>query len=67
MHKTKNIKNRKGKMSSNIQMQTYQNYTRLPARDYKSQKILSRHHTDPKRTQMSAQATMASKTLNYHG
>jgi hypothetical protein len=34
--------------------------------DYKSQKILGRSHTDPKRTQMPAQATIHSKTLNFH-
>ena len=28
--------------------------------------ILDRCHTDPKRTQISAQATIPSKTLNYH-
>ena len=34
----------------------------------KSQKILDRCHTDPKRTQMLTQATtIPSKTLNYHG
>jgi hypothetical protein len=43
-----------------------QNYTRLLTRDYESQKILSRCHTDPKRTQMPAQATIPDKTLNYH-
>ena len=35
-------------------------------RDYESQKILERYYTDPKRTQMPAQATIPSKTLNYH-
>jgi hypothetical protein len=29
----------------------YENYTRL-LKNYKSQKILGRYHTDPKRTQM---------------
>jgi hypothetical protein len=31
----------------------------------KEKKILGRCHTDPKRTQMPAQATIPSKTLNY--
>ena len=31
--------------------------------DYESQKVLGRCHTDPKRTQMQAQATIPSKTL----
>ena len=35
-------------------------------RDYECQKILGRFHTDPKRTQMPAQATIPTKTLNYH-
>jgi hypothetical protein len=35
-------------------------------RDYESQKILGRSHTNPKRTQMPAQATIPSQTLNYH-
>jgi hypothetical protein len=34
--------------------------------DFESQKILSRCHKDPKRTQMPAQATIPSKILNYH-
>jgi hypothetical protein len=62
----KNIRRSKGKGSSNILKQTYQNYTRLLSRDYESQKILGRCHADPKRTQMPAQATIPSKTLNYH-
>ena len=57
-----NIKSSKGKGSRQI----YQNYNRLLIRDSKSQKILHRCHTDPKRTQMPAQATIPSKTLNYH-
>jgi hypothetical protein len=56
----------KGKWPSNIQRQTYQNYTRLLNRDSKSHKILGRYHTDPKRTQMLAHATISSKTLDYH-
>jgi hypothetical protein len=59
----KDIKSCKGKRSSNIN-QTYQIYTRLLNRDYKSQKILGRCHTDPKRTQMPAQATITSKSFN---
>jgi hypothetical protein len=47
-------------------MQVYQNYTRLFTRDYESQKTLDRCHTDPKRTQMPAQASIPSNTLNYH-
>ena len=47
-------------------MQTYQNYTRHVLRDYESQKILGRCHTDHKRTQMPPKATIGSKTLNYH-
>ena len=35
-------------------------------RDYESQKILGRCHTDLKRTQIPAQATTPSKNLNYH-
>jgi hypothetical protein len=35
-------------------------------RNYESQKILGRYHTDPKRTQMPVQGTIPSKTLNYH-
>jgi hypothetical protein len=35
-------------------------------RDYESQKILIIYHTDPKRTQMPALATIPNKTLNYH-
>jgi hypothetical protein len=35
-------------------------------RDYESQKILDRYYTDTKRTQMPAQATIPSQTLNYH-
>jgi hypothetical protein len=66
MHKTKNVKNSKGKRSSNMLRQTYQNYTRLLNRDYEIQKILGKCHTDPKRTQMPAQATIPSKTFNYH-
>ena len=42
MHKTKNVKNSKGKRSSNVLRQTYQNYTRLFTRDYESQKIYSK-------------------------
>uniref|UniRef100_A0A8C6G9P9 Succinyl-CoA:glutarate-CoA transferase n=1 Tax=Mus spicilegus TaxID=10103 RepID=A0A8C6G9P9_MUSSI len=34
-------------------------------RDSKSQKILDRYHTDPKRPQMLAQATIPSKTFNH--
>jgi hypothetical protein len=34
--------------------------------DYESQKILHRCYRDIKRTQMPAQATIPSKTLNYH-
>jgi hypothetical protein len=66
IRKRKNIKSSKGKRSSNIKKHTYQNYTRLLTGDYKNQKILCRCHTDPKRTQMPAQATIPSKTLNYH-
>jgi hypothetical protein len=55
-----------GERSSKIKRQIYQNYTRLLARNYVSKKILGRHHTDPKRTQMPAQATIPSKTLNSH-
>ena len=55
-----------GKNSSEISNQTYQNYTRLLTRDYESQKILGRGHTDPERTQIPAQATIPSQTLNYH-
>ena len=35
-------------------------------RDYENQKILDRCYTDTKRTQMPAQATIPSRTLNYH-
>jgi hypothetical protein len=35
-------------------------------RDNESQKILDRYYTEPKRTQMPAQATIPSKTLKYH-
>jgi hypothetical protein len=66
LNKEKNLKSSKGKRSSNIQRQTYQNYTRLLTRDYESQKILGRCHKDPKRTQMPIQATIPSKTLNHH-
>jgi hypothetical protein len=48
-----------------IRVIDFYNY-RLLIRDYESQKILDRCHTDPKRTQMPDQATIASKTLNYH-
>jgi hypothetical protein len=34
--------------------------------EYKSEKTLGRYHTDPKRTQMPAQAPMPRETLNYH-
>ena len=34
--------------------------------DSKSQKILDRCHSDPKKTQRPAQATISSKTLNQH-
>ena len=34
---------------------------RLLTRDYESQKVLRRYHTDPKRTQVPTQATMPSK------
>ena len=37
------------------------NYTRLLTRDYESQKVLDRCYTDPKRTQMAAQATIPAK------
>ena len=57
MHKMKNIKGSKGKRSSNIQRQTYQNNTNLLNRNYECQKILGKCHTDPKRTQKSDQAT----------
>jgi hypothetical protein len=64
MHKTrKNIKGSKGERSTNIYRQTY---TRLLPRDYESQKILGGCYTDPKRPQMTAQATILIKTLNYH-
>ena len=39
-------------------MQAYWDYTRLLTRDYENQKILERCYTDPKRTQMPAQATI---------
>lgn len=45
---------------------TYQNHTRLLNRDSKSQKILDRCHAVPKGTKMPIQATIHSKTLNYH-
>jgi hypothetical protein len=57
----KNIKKCKGKMLSNIYMETYQNYTRFLKRGSKCQNILGRYHTDPKRTQVPTQATMPSK------
>ena len=41
--------------------------TRLLTRNYKSQKFLSICHTEPKRTQKAAQATIPSKTLNIVG
>lgn len=67
MHRTKkSIKSCEGKMSSNMQRQTDQNYTRLLNRDYESQKRLVRGHADSKRTQMPAQPTIPSKTLNQH-
>jgi hypothetical protein len=47
-------------------MPFYQNYTRLLIRDTVSQKSLDRGHADPKRTQMSSQATILSKILNQH-
>jgi hypothetical protein len=57
-----NIPNLKKEMPMNIQ----EAYTRFLTRDYESQKILDRCNTDPKGTQMSAQATIPSKILNYH-
>jgi hypothetical protein len=54
------IKSNKGKRSSNIKRQTYMNYTRLLTRNYESQKILDRYHTDPKKTQMIARRGGAS-------
>ena len=42
-------------------------YTKILNRDSKSQKILSRCHADPKRTQIQAQATIPSKPLNTDG
>jgi hypothetical protein len=51
---------------SNIQRYTYQNYTRLLNRDYESQKTMVRGHADSRRTQMPAQDTTSSKTLNKH-
>jgi hypothetical protein len=62
----KNVKSSKGKRSNNVERQNYQNYTRLLTRDNESQKILGKCHTNPKRTQMPAQATIPSKTLNNH-
>jgi hypothetical protein len=50
---------------SNIQRQTYQNYTRLSTRDPKSKRRL-RGHVDPKRIKMPTQATISGKTLNHH-
>ena len=62
----KNIKSCKGKRPSSIWSQTYQNYARNLNRDLKSQKGLDRGHENPKRTQMPAQDTTPSKTLNQH-
>jgi hypothetical protein len=42
------------------------NYIRLLTRGFKSWRILGRCYTDPKRTQMPAQTTTPSKTLNFH-
>jgi hypothetical protein len=43
-----------------------ENYTKLLTKDYESQKILDRYYTEPKRTQKPTEATIPSKTLNYH-
>jgi hypothetical protein len=44
----KNIKSGKGISSTNIYMQTSQNYTSLHNRDSNSQKILDRYHREHK-------------------
>ena len=49
-----------------VTYKAYQNYTRFFTRDYESQKSLDRCYTDTKRTQIPAQATIPSQTLNYH-
>ena len=61
-----NIKCCEGKMSSNMQRQTDQNYTRLLNRDTKSQKSLDRGQADTKTKQTPAQATIPRKTPNQH-
>ena len=53
-------------MSSNIERQTYENYTRLLTRDYERWKIWDRFHTGPMGTQMPTLAAKRSKTLNHH-
>ena len=64
----KNMKRSKGKGPSNIKMYTYQNYTRLLNRDYKSQKNLVRAHADSRGTQMPPQATVPAKlSINIDG
>jgi hypothetical protein len=49
-----------------ISTQIYEYYNRLLNRDTRSQKSLHRDHADSKKTKMSAQATIPSKTLNQH-
>ena len=54
--KKENITNSKGKRSSNLQRQTYEDYIRFSP--IKIQKILVKCPADPKRTPMPALATI---------
>ena len=54
--KKENITNSKGKRSSNLQRQTYEDYTRILTNNI--QKILVKCPVDPKRTPMPALATI---------
>ena len=49
------------KEKGQVTYKTYQNYSRLLVRDYESQKILEKCHTEPKRTQMPARTTINSQ------
>jgi hypothetical protein len=59
----KNIKSCKGKRSSNIQWNTYQNHTRLFNRDYESQKSLVRKIEETKDSQIKGPKNAINKII----
>jgi hypothetical protein len=66
MHKTKSIKSSKRKGQITYKGRPIRITPDISPRDSKIQKVLGRCHTDHKRTQIPAQATIPNKTLNYH-